>query len=47
MEFEMGIVMDVFVSQGMITSKEKGLHIIWETPREIKNMCLFGDQVRL
>jgi phytochrome B len=47
MEFEMGTVMDAVVSQGMITSREKGLQIIRETPREIKNMCLFGDQVRL
>jgi phytochrome B len=46
-EFEMGTVMDAVVSQGMITSREKGLQLIRETPREIKNMCLFGDQVRL
>jgi phytochrome B len=46
-EFEMGTVMDAVVSQGMTTSREKGLQLIRETPREIKNMCLFGDQVRL
>ena len=46
-EFVMGTVMDAVVSQGMITSREKGLQLIRETPREIKNMCLFGDQVRL
>lgn len=46
-EFEMGTVMDAVVSQGMISSREKGLQLIRETPREIKNMCLFGDQVRL
>lgn len=43
----MGTVMDAAVSQGMITSREKGLQLIRETPREIKNMCLFGDQIRL
>ncbi|XP_024398289.1 phytochrome 1 isoform X2 [Physcomitrium patens] len=46
-EFEMGTVMDAVVSQGMITSREKGLQLIRETPSEIKNMCLYGDQVRL
>ena len=46
-EFEMSTVMDAIVSQGMITSREKGLQIIRETPREIKDMRLFGDQVRL
>nr|AHZ63839.1 phytochrome [Anthoceros punctatus] len=46
-EFVMGTVMDAVISQGMITSREKGLQLIRETPREIKNMCLFGDQVRL
>uniref|UniRef100_A0A7I4DDS2 Phytochrome n=1 Tax=Physcomitrium patens TaxID=3218 RepID=A0A7I4DDS2_PHYPA len=46
-EFEMGSMMDAVVSQGMVTSREKGLQLIRETPREIKDMCLFGDQVRL
>nr|AHZ63972.1 phytochrome [Isoetes tegetiformans] len=46
-EFMMGSVMDAVVSQGMITSREKGLQLIRETPKEIKSMCLFGDQVRL
>jgi phytochrome B len=46
-EFEVGSMMDAVVSQGMITSREKGLQLIRETPREIKGMCLFGDQVRL
>nr|AHZ63988.1 phytochrome [Bryum argenteum] len=46
-EFEMGSMIDAVVSQGMITSREKGLQLIRETPREIKGMCLFGDQVRL
>lgn len=46
-EFDMGSMMDAVVSQGMITSREKGLQLIRETPREIKGMCLFGDQVRL
>lgn len=46
-EFDMGTVMDAVVSQGMITSREKGLQLIRETPREIKTMCLCGDQVRL
>jgi signal transduction histidine kinase len=46
-EFVMGTVMDAVVSQGMITSREKGLQLIRETPREIKSVCLFGDQVRL
>ena len=40
-------MMDAVVSQGMITSREKGLQLIRETPWEIKDMCLFGDQVRL
>lgn len=43
----MGAVMDAVISQGMIASREKGLQIIRETPRELKSMCLFGDQVRL
>nr|AHZ63987.1 phytochrome [Hedwigia ciliata] len=46
-EFEMGSMMDAVVSQGMVTSREKGLQLIRETPREIKGMCLFGDQMRL
>lgn len=46
-EFEMWSMMDAVVSQGMVTSREKGLQLIRETPREIKGMCLFGDQVRL
>lgn len=46
-EFEMGTVMDAVISQGMTTSREKGLQIIRETPREISTMRLFGDQIRL
>ncbi|BBN02533.1 hypothetical protein Mp_2g16090 [Marchantia polymorpha subsp. ruderalis] len=46
-EFIMGTVMDAVISQGMITSREKGLQLIWDTPRDYKNLCLFGDQVRL
>nr|AHZ63986.1 phytochrome [Anomodon rostratus] len=46
-EFEVGSMMDAVVSQGMVTSREKGLQLIRETPREINDMCLFGDQVRL
>lgn len=46
-EFELGSMMDAVVSQGMITSREKGLQLIRETPREVQDMCLFGDQVRL
>lgn len=46
-EFEMGTVMDAVISQGMTTSREKGLQIIRETPREISSMRLFGDQIRL
>lgn len=46
-EFELGTVMDAVVSQGMISSREKGLQLIRETPREIKTMSLFGDQFRL
>lgn len=46
-EFEMGTVMDAVISQGMSTSREKGLQIIRETPREISTMRLFGDQIRL
>lgn len=45
--FELGTVMDAVVSQGMISSREKGLQLIRETPREIKTMSLFGDQFRL
>lgn len=40
-------MMDAVVSQEMVTSREKGLQLIRETPREIIGMCLFGDQVRL
>jgi phytochrome B len=43
----MGTVIDAVISQGMITSREKGLQLVRETPREIKTMCLFGDQTRL
>lgn len=43
----MGTVMDAVISQGMTTSREKGLQIIRETPREISTMRLFGDQIRL
>jgi phytochrome B len=43
----MGTVMDAVISQGMTTSREKGLQIIRETPREISSMRLFGDQIRL
>ncbi|KAL2628598.1 hypothetical protein R1flu_013284 [Riccia fluitans] len=46
-EFVMGPVMDAVISQGMITSREKGLRLNWETPRDIKTLRLFGDQVRL
>ncbi|EFJ07212.1 hypothetical protein SELMODRAFT_161807 [Selaginella moellendorffii] len=46
-EFMMGTVMDAVISQGMITSKEKNLQLIRETPKEIKAMFLYGDQVRL
>ncbi|XP_024398881.1 phytochrome 1-like [Physcomitrium patens] len=46
-EFEMRTVMDAVISQGMTISREKGLQIIRETPREIITMRLFGDQVRL
>lgn len=43
----MGTVMDAVISQGMIRSREKGLQFIRETPAEVKNTCLFGDQLRL
>lgn len=46
-EFEMGYMMDAVVSQGIVTSQEKDLQLIRETPREIKDMCLFGDPIRL
>ncbi|NP_001413491.1 phytochrome 1 [Physcomitrium patens] len=46
-EFEMGTVMNAVISQGMTTSREKGLQIFRETPREINTMRLLGDQIRL
>eukprot|EP00249_Psilotum_nudum_P018447 c26809_g1_i1 orf=964-4344(-) len=46
-EFTMGTVMDAVISQGMIRSREKGLQLIRETPVDIKNMRLYGDQLRL
>ncbi|KAH7351675.1 hypothetical protein KP509_19G009100 [Ceratopteris richardii] len=47
LEFSMGAVMDAVVSQGMIRSREKGLQFVRETPVDIKNTRLFGDQLRL
>nr|AHZ63977.1 phytochrome [Huperzia lucidula] len=46
-EFVMSSVMDAVVSQGMITSREKGLQLIRETPKDMNTMYFFGDQVRL
>lgn len=43
----MGTVMNAVISQGMTTSREKGLQIFRETPREINTMRLLGDQIRL
>ncbi|KAJ7526284.1 hypothetical protein O6H91_16G000600 [Diphasiastrum complanatum] len=46
-EFVMSSVMDAVVSQGMITSREKGLKLVCQTPKDLMSMHLFGDQVRL
>ena len=46
-EFTMGTLMDAVMSQGMIRSREKGLQVIHEMPAYMKNMCIFGDQLRL
>ncbi|KAI5080573.1 hypothetical protein GOP47_0003756 [Adiantum capillus-veneris] len=46
-EFTMGTVMDAVISQAMIRSREKGLQFVRETPVEVKNTRLFGDQLRL
>ncbi|MCO5597430.1 hypothetical protein L7F22_051508 [Adiantum nelumboides] len=46
-EFTMGTVMDAVISQSMIRSRERGLQFVRETPVEVKNTRLFGDQLRL
>nr|AHZ63947.1 phytochrome [Pilularia globulifera] len=46
-EFSMGTVMDAVISQGMITSREKGLQFMRGIPEELKDTRLFGDQLRL
>lgn len=46
-EFTLGALLDVIISQGMIQSEEKGLEIDYDLPREITTTCLNGDQLRL
>nr|AHZ63967.1 phytochrome [Encephalartos barteri] len=46
-EFTLGAILDAVISQGMIRSKEKGLQIIHDSPKDIMATSLFGDRLRL
>eukprot|EP00245_Coleochaete_scutata_P004794 TRINITY_DN17789_c0_g1_i1.p1 TRINITY_DN17789_c0_g1~~TRINITY_DN17789_c0_g1_i1.p1 ORF type:complete len:1140 (-),score=253.90 TRINITY_DN17789_c0_g1_i1:692-4111(-) len=46
-EFMMTVVMNAVVSQGMISSSKKGLQLFCDTPPDFKDMCVFGDQLRI
>ncbi|XP_056175578.1 phytochrome E isoform X3 [Syzygium oleosum] len=46
-EFLLGSVLDTVISQVMIPLRERNLQLFHEIPEEMKNLSLFGDQVRL
>ncbi|KAJ4977508.1 hypothetical protein NE237_002614 [Protea cynaroides] len=46
-EFVLGNVLDVVISQVMISLTEKKLHLIHEIPEEVRTLPLYGDQIRL
>nr|AHZ63963.1 phytochrome [Taiwania cryptomerioides] len=46
-EFTLGALLDSVISQVMIQCEEKGLEMIHDSPKEMTNTCLFGDQLRL
>lgn len=46
-EFLLGSVLDTIISQVMIPLRERNLQLFHEIPEEMKNLSLFGDQVRL
>lgn len=46
-EFLLGSLLDAVISQVMIPLRERNLQLFHEIPEEMKNLSLFGDQVRL
>lgn len=46
-EFLLGSLLDAVISQVMIPLRERNLQLFQEIPEEMKNLSLFGDQVRL
>nr|AHZ63965.1 phytochrome [Welwitschia mirabilis] len=46
-EFTLGELLDVVISQGMLHCEGKGLEIFHDTSREMMSICLYGDQLRL
>ncbi|KAL8486116.1 hypothetical protein ACS0TY_023001 [Phlomoides rotata] len=46
-EFVLGSVIDVVVSQVMMLLRERGLQLILDIPKEVKSMTVYGDQVRV
>nr|AHZ63966.1 phytochrome [Gnetum montanum] len=46
-EFTLGELLNVVISQGMMHSEAKGLEIFHETPEKMMNSHLYGDQLRL
>lgn len=43
----LGNVVDVIISQSMLSLREKNLQLFHEIPEEIKSLSLHGDQIRL
>lgn len=46
-QFMMGHVIDAVISQGMMSAKQRNVHIVRDLPNDLKTLCLFGDQARL
>ncbi|KAL1567452.1 phytochrome E-like isoform X1 [Salvia divinorum] len=46
-EFLLGDIVNAILSQAMILLREKDLHLIHDIPEQIKNLCVYGDQMKL
>lgn len=46
-EFRLGSLLDVIISQVMILLTDKNLQLLQEIPEEVKTLMVYGDQVKL
>ncbi|XP_076957878.1 phytochrome B-like [Bidens hawaiensis] len=46
-EFVLGSVINAVVSQVMLELRDRGLKLIWDIPKEVKGLIVYGDQPRV